>query len=255
MRIVYNRQRSYKGRQEEFFLDSVAENIALVRSRIAAAAKEAGRDPGEVALLAAIKQQPVDRIRRAIECGVDAIGENRVQEMLSKEYEKDGVPLHFIGHLQRNKVKSVVGRVALIHSVDSLRLADEISACALEFGILQDVLLEVNIAGEETKSGFSPEGLLENLYKVLACEGLRVVGLMCIPPAQNVENANRKYFSQMRKLFVDISTKIVDNNNEAYSSGDSFNVLSMGMSGDYEEAVRCGATIVRLGRVIFGERG
>ena len=189
-----------------------------------------------------------DRVREAIQAGVDICGENRVQEMLEKNalgaYE--GVPLHFIGHLQKNKVRQVVGLCELIHSVDSLGLLQEISRVAGKKGLIQDVLLEVNVGAEESKSGNSPEEVPGLLLEASKLPAVRVCGLMAIPPICEKPEENRPFFLQMQKLFVDNCRKKYDNI--------SMDFLSMGMTGDYTEAVRCGANLVRVGSGIFGPR-
>ena len=227
---------------------TIAENVALVRRNMDEAAQKAGRDPKEILLLAATKMNDADRVREAIRAGVDLCGENRVQEMLEKQKQGayDGVPLHFIGHLQKNKVKQVVGLAELIHGVDSLPLLETISRTAASRGLTQDVLLEVNIGGEASKSGVSPDALGELLAQAGEFPRARVVGLMTIPPAQTHSGENLNYFRRMYDLFVDIRRKKY--NNVLMSE------LSMGMSSDYADAVRCGATIVRLGTALFGPR-
>ena len=229
-------------------MSTIGENVALARERIAAAAREAGRDPEEIRLLAATKMNDPARIREAVEAGVDFCGENRVQEFIAKNAVNAYAPcpVHFIGHLQKNKVKYLVGAVELIHSVDSVPLMEEIDRRARSLGVVQDVLLEVNIGGEASKSGAAPEALEELLMYAGRCSALRVKGLMTIPPVETIPGANRNYFLRMNELFVDIRRKKYDNVLMAE--------LSMGMSSDYEEAVRCGATIVRLGTAIFGPR-
>ena len=227
---------------------SIEENVALVRRNIASAAAEAGRNAGEILLVAATKMNDAGRIQRAIAAGVDVCGENRVQEMLEKNAlgAYRGAPLHFIGHLQKNKVRQVVGLAALIHSVHSRELLEEISQIAEKRGIIQDVLLEVNIGGEASKSGFSPEDIpaaLEFSARLLA---LRTRGLMAIPPICAFPEENRPYFLRMKQLFVDNAAKKYDNV--------CMDFLSMGMSGDYTEAVNCGANMVRVGSAIFGAR-
>ena len=179
--------------------------------------------------------------------GIDALGENRVQEMTAKLAEDAyrGAPLHFIGHLQRNKVRQVVGRADLIQSVGSLALLDEIEKAAAKLEIVQDILLEVNVAGEEAKSGFSPEELPSGALAALEREHVRVLGLMTIPPADAEREANLRYFDKVRALFVDMEEKLFHN---------GLQYLSMGMSGDYEDAIRAGATMVRVGTAIFGSR-
>ena len=227
---------------------SITENVRMARQKINAAAESAGRSGSEVRLLAATKMNGPEAVQEAIRAGVDICAENRVQEFLSKNAVNAYAPccVHFIGHLQKNKVKYLVGAVEMIHSVDSPELMDAISRRAVSLGIVQDVLLEVNIGGEASKSGVSPDGLEALLTHAAACPGLHVKGLMTIPPAVSAGEENRWYFRQMYELFVDIRRKTYDNVTMAE--------LSMGMSGDYEEAVRCGATIVRLGTALFGPR-
>ena len=226
----------------------IAKNVAFVKAEIARAAAEAGRDPAEIQLVAATKMNDADRVREAIQAGVDICGENRVQEMLEKNalgaYE--GVPLHFIGHLQKNKVRQVVGLCELIHSVDNLGLLQEISRVAGKKGLIQDVLLEVNVGAEESKSGISPEEVPGLLLEASKLPAVRVCGLMAIPPICEKPEENRPFFLQMQKLFVDNCRKKYDNI--------SMDFLSMGMTGDYTEAVRCGANLVRVGSGIFGPR-
>ena len=227
---------------------SITENVRMARQKINAAAESAGRSGSEVRLLAATKMNGPEAVQEAIRAGVDICAENRVQEFLSKNAVNAYAPccVHFIGHLQKNKVKYLVGAVELIHSVDSPELMDAISRRAVSLGIVQDVLLEVNIGGEASKSGVSPDGLEALLAHAALCPALHVKGLMTIPPAVSAGEENRWYFRRMYELFVDIRRKTYDNVTMAE--------LSMGMSGDYEEAVRCGATIVRLGTALFGPR-
>lgn len=226
---------------------SIAENIAQVRANIAAAARAAGRDPGEITLVGASKMNDAQACREAVAAGIDALGENRVQEMTAKLQENayDGAPLHFIGHLQRNKVKQVVGKVSLIQSVGSPELLEEIEKTAGKLAIVQDILLEVNIGEEEAKSGFAPAALLSGAETALKKEHVRVLGLMTIPPADAAREENLQYFDKVRALFLDMNEKLFHN---------GLQVLSMGMSGDYEDAVRAGATMVRVGTAIFGSR-
>jgi pyridoxal phosphate enzyme (YggS family) len=227
---------------------TIAENVAQVRANMALAAREAGRDPGEILLLAATKMNDADRVRQAIAAGVDLCGENRVQEMLEKQAQGayEGAPLHFIGHLQKNKVKQVVGLAELIHGVDSTELMDAVSRAAAARGLTQDVLLEVNIGGELSKSGFAPEELPAALAHAAALPALRVRGLMAIPPICAAPEENRPFFLRMQKLFIDNGGKKYDNV--------SMDFLSMGMSGDYTEAIACGANLIRVGSGIFGPR-
>ena len=215
---------------------SLAEQIARVKEKIAAAAREAGREPEAVTLVAATKVQTSDTIRQAIAAGITACGENRVQEMTAhlEENAYAGARLHFIGHLQTNKVRQVVGRVDLLESVDSARLLQAVEAQAARLDLVQDILLEVNVGGEASKSGVSPD---------------EVPGLarqaMALPVAGS--GGNRPFFAKMYQLYVDIRTEMDDN-------GTVINCLSMGMSGDYEDAVREGATLVRVGTALFGPR-
>ena len=227
---------------------TIAENVALVRGNMDRAALAAGRDPKEILLLAATKMNDADRVRQAIAAGVDLCGENRVQEMLEKQAQGayEGVPLHFIGHLQKNKVKQVVGLAELIHGTDSLELLSLISRVAQARGLTQDVLLEVNIGGESAKSGFAPEEVPEALARAAALPALRVRGLMAIPPVCAAPEENRPFFLRMQQLFIDNSEKKYDNIRMDF--------LSMGMSGDYTEAIACGANLVRVGSGIFGPR-
>ena len=227
---------------------SLAERIAQVNEKIAAAAREAGRDPAEVTLVAATKVQTSDTIRQAIAAGVTICGENRVQEMTAHLADNayDGAALHFIGHLQTNKVRQVVGRVGLIESVGSAHLLDAIEAQAAKLDLVQDILLEVNIGGEASKSGAAPEELFSLAERAAACPHVRLRGLMSIPPVAGPDG-NRPFFAKMRQLYVDIRSQMDDNKT-------SFTCLSMGMSGDFEDAVREGATFVRVGTALFGPR-
>ena len=227
---------------------SIAENVALVQGRITAAARAAGRDPAEIRLVAASKMNDAQRVQEAVAAGVGICGENRVQEMLEKNAQGayTGAELHFIGHLQKNKVKQVVGLAALIHSADSLELLAAVDRCAAARGLVQDVLLEVNIGAEASKSGFRPEEIPAVLEKAGEFSAVRVRGLMAIPPVCAAPEENRPFFLRMKQLFVDNGRKKYDNV--------SMDFLSMGMSGDYTEAVACGANLVRVGSAIFGAR-
>ncbi|MBC5723025.1 YggS family pyridoxal phosphate-dependent enzyme [Flintibacter sp. NSJ-23] len=227
----------------------LAQNIQAVRAKIAQAAADAGRTPGEITLCAATKVQTDETIRAAIAAGVQVCGENRVQELTAHleagAYEGAGV--HFIGHLQTNKVKQVVGKVELIHSVDSERLLRAIHSQAEKLGIVQDILLEVNIAGEESKGGCSPQEAEELARLTAQLPHVRLRGLMAIPPVSLEIGSNRPYFQAMRQLFVDIKEKMSDNQA-------SIDCLSMGMSGDYADAIAEGSTLVRVGTALFGPR-
>lgn len=226
---------------------TIRENIERVRAQIAAAAREVGRDPAEITLVGASKMNDAAACREAIAAGIDALGENRVQEMLGKmdEHAYDGVPLHFIGHLQRNKVRQVVGKVALIQSVGSEELLAEIEKQADRLETVQDILLEVNIGEEAAKSGFAPEAVSAAAERAAGCPRIRVRGLMTIPPVTADREENFSNFEKVYRLYVDINQKMYDNN---------LDILSMGMSGDFADAVRAGATMVRVGSAIFGAR-
>ncbi len=222
------------------------ENLSGILERLKSAAEKSGRRLGDISLLAATKTVDVDTINYAISRGIKLIGENKVQELLSK---KDGVlPVekHFIGHLQTNKVKDIINEVSLIHSVDSIKLAKEISKQAVKNNKTIDILLEVNIGGEESKWGFEPQNVEDALREITQLENIKVKGLMAIPPICNEPEENRKYFRKMYKLFIDIGTKKIDNS--------SMEVLSMGMSDDFDVAVSEGATLIRLGTALFGRR-
>ena len=228
---------------------SISENIADIRSKIAQAAREVGRDPKEILLCAATKMNDAQAVRAAIAAGVDCCGENRVQELTQKLAENayEGAPVHFIGHLQTNKVKQVVGKVSLIHSVDSLRLLEAIHKEAAKQGIVQDILLEVNIGNEESKSGFEKAQLPAVLEKMGEYSNICVRGLMAIPPICQNSTDNHKFFQEMCNLSVDITAKKYDNV--------SVEIMSMGMSDDFTDAISCGSTMIRVGTAIFGSRG
>ena len=227
---------------------SIAENVARIRAQMNDAAIAAGRDPKQILLCAATKMNDADNVRQAIAAGVDCCGENRVQELTKKLSENayEGAPVHFIGHLQTNKVKQVVGKVDLIHSVDSSRLLEVINKEAAKQGICQDILLEVNIGGEKSKSGFAPEALPPILEKIGEFCNIRVRGLMAIPPICENSTDNHKFFQEMCNLSVDITAKKYDNV--------WVDILSMGMSDDYADAIACGSTMIRVGTAIFGAR-
>ncbi len=227
---------------------SIAENIRVIRETMAQAAKAAGREPSEVLLCAATKMNDAAAVREAVAAGVDCCGENRVQELTQKlaEGAYTGKPVHFIGHLQTNKVKQVVGKVDLIESVDRMELLECIEKTAAKLGIVQPILLEINIGAEESKSGFSQEEIWQTVEKMADFPHCRLRGLMAIPPISLHPGDNRRYFAEMRNLFVDISEKKYDNVN--------MECLSMGMSGDYADAIAEGATMIRVGTAIFGPR-
>lgn len=255
----------------KFSKETVLEKIIDAKQKIQNAAKLSGRYPDEVTLLAATKTVDAETINFAIENGINCIGENRVQELLEKydAINKENVSVHFIGRLQTNKVKYICDKVSMIHSVDSVKLAKEIDKQCSKINKVMDILVEVNIAGEESKGGIEPERLEEFLVEISHFSNIRVVGLMCIPPvcfndavvnendgfsSKNEENIsstkksykNNEFFEKIMKLFLDISQKKLDN---IYMQE-----LSMGMSDDYEQAVFQGSTIVRIGRGLFGSR-
>ena len=227
---------------------SIAENVASIRSAMAQAAREAGRDPGEVKLCAATKMNDADAVRQAIAAGVDLCGENRVQELTEKLRQNayQGAPIHFIGHLQTNKVRQVVGKVDLIQSVGSDHLLSAIDREARKQGIRQDILLEVNIGSEESKTGFAAGDILPLIDKIDSFPNICVRGLMAIPPISQNPGDNLKFFLKMRQIYVDIRAKKNDNV--------SVDCLSMGMSGDFADAIRAGSTMIRVGTAIFGAR-
>ena len=227
---------------------SIAENIAKIKAQIHDADIAAGRDPAEIKLCAATKMNDAAAVREAILGGVDLCGENRVQELTAKLAENAyaGAPVHFIGRLQTNKVKQVVGKVDLIQSVDRENLLHAIQKEAARQGIRQDILLQVNIANEETKGGFSVTELWNILSQMENYPNIFVRGLMAIPPVCQKSGDNDKFFQEICRLAVDITAKKSDNV--------SVEILSMGMSDDFADAIRCGSTMIRLGTAIFGPR-
>ena len=227
----------------------IARHVQAVQARVASAARAAGRDPGEITLCAATKVQSDDAIRAAIAAGITVCGENRVQE-LTAHLAADayrGAQVHFIGHLQTNKVKQVVGKVSMIHSVDSEHLLRAVNGQAEKLGLVQDILLEVNIAGAESKGGCTPESVFPLAQLARELGHVRVRGLMAIPPVPAHPEDNRPYFLKMQQLFVDIRAKMSDNQSD-------IDCLSMGMSADFEDAIAQGATLVRVGTALFGPR-
>ena len=225
----------------------VVENLAKVEKKVCAACERAGRRRDEVTLIAVSKTKPVSMIEELLPGGTRDFGENKVQELCEKyeQLPKD-IRWHLIGHLQRNKVKYVVDKACLIHSVDSLRLAEAISAEGKKRGITVPVLIEVNVAGEESKFGVKPEEAEGLIREIAGMPSISVKGLMTIAPYVKNPEENRIHFSNLRKLCVDIKNKNIDNV--------SMNILSMGMTGDYEVAIEEGATMIRVGTGIFGKR-
>ena len=232
---------------EKRFSD-IEHNLETIREKIYKAATSVGRNPEEVTLMAVTKTVEPIFINHAIENGINLIGENKVQEFLSKKpyLNLENCQAHLIGHLQTNKVKQIVSEVSMIESLDSLKLAKEISKRSTEKGIITPCLIEVNIGQEESKTGLELESLEELLSQVALLEGIKVKGLMTIPPICDDEKELDKYFSKMHKIFVDIKGKKLDNIDMC--------ILSMGMSSDYESAIRNGSTLVRVGSSIFGAR-
>lgn len=227
---------------------SIAENVAALRARMDAAARAAGRDPAEILLCAATKMNDAERVKEAVAAGVDCCGENRVQELTAKQplgaYE--GRPVHFIGHLQTNKLNKVVGKVDLIQSVDRLELLEAINRTALRLGVRQEILLEVNVGEEPQKGGFTLREAGELAARMGEYPGVFLRGLMAIPPISEKKGDNCKYFAKMRNLYIDIARKKYDNV--------SMVCLSMGMSDDFEDAIAEGSTMIRVGTAIFGPR-
>lgn len=226
----------------------VAQNVQKIAQDVREAALQAGRDPSEVQVMAVTKTVDPVLVNAAIGAGITLLGENKAQELCAKydSYHKDGVQIHFIGHLQTNKVRQIVDKVSMVESVDSIKLAREIDRHCAAIGRVMDVLLEVNIGREENKTGIFPELLPALLEEAGKLEHIRVRGLMTIPPVCETEEEVLQYFSQMRQLFIDIKQKKYDNI--------SMEILSMGMSADYLAAVRCGSNIVRIGTAMFGQR-
>ena len=231
---------------EKLSIDIFNENYKEITQNIARAAEKSGRKYEDITLLAATKTVDVEVINHAIEAGVSFIGENRVQEFLSKYEQYNPVNMHFIGHLQTNKVKDIIDKVSLIHSVDSYRLAEEISRQAVKRNIIVNILLEINIGDEQSKSGFEYDEAVAAVEKIAKLGGIKIKGLMAIPPICASPDENRPYFAKMKKLFIDIGSKKIDNS--------SMDILSMGMSDDYQVAIEEGATMVRLGTALFGRR-
>ncbi len=230
-------------------LEELPERVRRVQDAVAEAALRAGRRPEEVALLAATKLNDADHVRAGIAAGLRLCGENRVQELQEKLAQDAyaGAEVHFIGHLQKNKAKQVVGRTALIHSVDSPELAALLNRLAAERGLVQPILLEVNIGGEASKSGLRPEEAKELAARMAEFPALSLRGLMTIPPVSEGDGSNRRFFAKMYALSVDIDAEKYDNV--------SMTCLSMGMSGDFADAIAEGSTLVRIGSAIFGPRG
>ena len=243
---LYNQEALAKEIEEK--KRNLKDNYQEIRENIEAAAKRSGRRPEDIILLAATKTVPVEVVNYGISLGIDYLGENKVQEFLSKydRYDKERCHLQFIGHLQTNKVKQIVGRVELIQSVDSVKLAQEIAKCSRNLDRVTGVLVEVNIGEEENKSGVRPCDAKALISEISQIQGILVKGLMAIPPICEKNSEIRAYFTAMRKLFIDIKDENIDNV--------TMDILSMGMSSDYVEAIEEGATMVRVGSSLFGAR-
>lgn len=226
--------------------EALRDNYERIEERIASAAERSGRKPEDIMLLAATKTVPVEVVNYGIELGIRTIGENKVQEFLSKEPALLPCERHFIGHLQTNKVRQLIGKVRMIQSVDSVHLAEEIDRVSKKLGCVTEVLLEVNIGREPNKSGADPAQVEQLVEELFGFSGIQVCGLMAIPPICENEAQIRGYFAKMNQLFIDMRTKKTDNSSIRY--------LSMGMSGDYEAAIMEGANIVRIGSALFGSR-
>ena len=237
---------------EKSFLDeqfrNIESNLKAINEKIAFAAEKSGRTREDIRFMTVTKTVDVFRINKAIECGVDLIGENKVQEFLSKkpDLNLENVESHLIGHLQTNKVSKIVGQVDMIESVDSIKLANEISKHSSKLGIETEILVEVNIGGEENKTGLQKESLEDFIYEISELPAIKVRGLMTIPPFSQNSAENCKYFSKIYNMYVDIRSKKIHNIN--------MDILSMGMSGDYEDAIACGSNLVRIGSAVFGPR-
>lgn len=225
----------------------IEKNLKKVQDKIKAACKRSGRSPEEVTLIAVSKTKPCSMLQEAYQCGIREFGENKVQEMTEKyDILPDDIHWHMIGHLQRNKVKYIVDKAKLIHSVDSLRLAETIEQEAAKKNIIAHILIEVNVADEDSKFGLKTEEVLAFVEQVALMPHIRIEGLMTIAPYVENPEENRAVFACLRKLSVDIAKKNIDNVN--------VDILSMGMTNDYEVAIEEGATMVRIGTGIFGER-
>lgn len=227
-------------------MENIKERLADVERRITAAAEKSGRKREDITLIAVTKTHGTDMINEAISCGATDIGENKPQDIRDKFDDVQPVKWHMIGHLQTNKIKYIIDKVCLIHSVDSIKLMDEIDKHAQKHGLVMDILIEVNISGEESKSGISPDELHDMLLHAGELKNIHVKGLMTVAPKIEENIKNNLHFNNMNQLFIDIKGKKYDNVNMEY--------LSMGMSGDYETAIECGSNMVRVGSAIFGKR-
>ena len=225
----------------------VIENLKVIRDKVAAAAEKSGRKAEDVRIMAVTKTVAPELVNVAINNGISLLGENRVQEYLDKKDSYiPNTETHFIGHLQTNKVKYIIDKVSMIQSVDSIKLAKEISKCAIKNNLTMDILVEINIGDEESKSGIEAEKAEELVREIAELEAIRVKGIMSIPPICEKKEQSLDYFSRLRQIFVDIGAKNIDNVYMEY--------LSMGMSQDFEAAIEMGSNIVRIGSALFGQR-
>ncbi len=225
----------------------VLENLKVIRDKVASAAEKSGRSADDIRIMAVTKTVAPELVNVAINNGINLLGENRVQEYLDKKDSYvPNIETHFIGHLQTNKVKYIIDKVSMIQSVDSIKLAKEISKNALKNNLTMDVLVEINIGDEESKSGIEAEKAEELIREIAQLEAIRVKGIMSIPPICEKKEQSLNYFSRLRQIFVDIGAKNIDNVYMEY--------LSMGMSQDFEAAIEMGANIVRIGSALFGQR-
>lgn len=227
-------------------MSDISKNLETIKKRIEKAAIKSGRDPKDITLIAVTKTYSPDAINEAIDLGVTDIGENKVQEIIEKYDKVKPVRWHLIGHLQTNKVKYIIDKVHMIHSVDSVRLMDEIDRQAKKHGIIMNILIQINISGEESKFGINPDEIDEMLEHAKGLENVKVCGLMTIIPKIDSMISNRLHFVNIKQIYIDISNKIYDNICMKY--------LSMGMSADFEMAIEEGSNMVRIGSAIFGER-
>ena len=233
---------------ENRLFDQAKERVDTIRQAMDRAAAQAGRNPEEIRLMAVTKTRTAEEVNRVIAAGVTLLGENKAQELCARyaDYHLDGCKIHFIGRLQTNKVRQIIDKVSMIESVDSERLAAEISRQCVKHGLEMDILLEVNIGEEESKGGFPPETIVEAAERIARLPGLHIRGLMAIPPFEDDPEDARAYFAATRRIFVDIQNKKIDNV--------TMEIMSMGMSGDYPQAIEEGSHQVRIGTALFGPR-
>ena len=228
--------------------EQAAQRVDTIRNQIAQAALQAGRDPSLVRLMAVTKTRTAEEVNEVIAAGINLLGENRAQELCARyeQYDRQNCEIHFIGRLQTNKVRQIIDKVSMIESVDSERLAQEISRQCQKHGVEMDILLEVNIGDEESKGGFEEKDVEEAARRIATLPGLHIKGLMSIPPIEDDPEKVRAYFAATKRIFIDIKHKNIDNV--------SMEILSMGMSGDYPQAILEGSTEVRIGTALFGPR-